>query len=121
MDKRKGEKDRRLLRMEFIIGILSCLPLLISIIIVMLVPMEEWIGSMIVSVSIIPLLILAPFMLRIEQKAGYYECDKCGYRYVPSYKSVFIAPHIFRTRYMKCQQCNKYSWNKKILYSNKND
>ena len=53
--------------------------------------------------------------LKIEQTAGYYECDKCYYKYVPKYSSVFLAVHKGRTRYMKCPKCNEKSWQKKVI------
>jgi len=115
MVKQKEENDKRLLRMEILMSILSVLPLLISTVIVLLVPLEEWLGSIIVGTSVIPLLIATPFALKIEQTAGYYECKKCHNRYVPTYKGVFSAMHYGRTRYMKCPQCNKRSWQKKVI------
>ena len=115
MVKQKEENDKRMLRMEILMGVLSILPLLISTAIVSIVPMEEWLGSVIVGTSLIPLLIATPFALKIEQTAGYYECDKCHYKYVPKYLNVFGAMHIGRTRYMKCPKCNQRSWNKKRI------
>ena len=115
MVKQKEESDKRLLRMEILIGVLSILPLLISTVIILFVPLEEWVGSLIVGTSIIPFLIATPFALRIEQTAGYYECKKCHHRYIPTYKGVFFAMHYGRTRYMKCPECNKRSWNKKVI------
>lgn len=55
------------------------------------------------------------FSVRIEQKAGYYECAKCRHRYVPSYWQTNLAPHIGRTRYMKCPECGTWSWNRKVI------
>lgn len=49
-----------------------------------------------------------------QQKAGYYECQKCHHKYIPSYSSVLWAMHINRTRYMKCPKCNQKSWQKKV-------
>ena len=115
MVKQKEENDRRLLRMEILMGILCILPLIISIIIVTIVPMEEWLASVIVLTNLLPLLIATPFALKIEQTAGYYECSKCHHKYVPTYPSVFWAMHIARTRYMKCPECNKASWHKKVI------
>ena len=115
MIKQKEENDKRLLDMEILLGIISILPLLISTVIISIVPMEEWFASVIVLTSLIPLLIATPFALKIEQTAGYYECKKCHYRYVPTYKGVFSAMHYGRTRYMKCPQCNKRSWQKKVI------
>jgi DNA-directed RNA polymerase subunit RPC12/RpoP len=54
-------------------------------------------------------------LLKVEQIAGYYECGKCHNKYIPTYKSVNLAPHLGRTRYMKCPKCEKKSWNKKVL------
>ena len=51
----------------------------------------------------------------IEQKAGYYECKNCHHRYVPTYWQTNLAMHIGRTRYMKCPECGKRSWQKKVL------
>ena len=55
------------------------------------------------------------YLLKIEQKAGYYECNKCHHKYVPTYNKVLWAMHFGRTRYMKCPECNKYSWQKKVI------
>ena len=114
MVKQKEENDKRMLRMEILMGILSILPLLISTIIVIAIPMEEWLETVIILTSMIPILIATPFALKIEQTAGYYECQKCHNKYVPEYVSVFGAMHIGRTRYMKCPKCNKRSWQKKV-------
>lgn len=121
MIKQKEENDRKLLRMEILMGILCILPIFILTVIVSIIPLEEWVEGVIIGTSLIPLLIATPFALRIEQTAGYYECKKCHHRYIPTYKSVFVAMHVNRTRYMKCPKCKKYSWNKKILGGNEND
>jgi len=115
MVKQKEESDRRLLRMEIVTGICCLLPLFASSIIVSEVPMAEWLSTVIVLASLLPLLIATPFMIKIEQKAGYYECQKCGHKHIPRYSSVFFAMHVNRTRYMRCPECNKFSWQKKVL------
>jgi transcriptional regulator with XRE-family HTH domain len=115
MVKQKQEADKRLLRMETLAGLMACVPLAAGIVIGLFVPMEEWKLVVIVLSGMIPLLVAIPFLLRIEQVAGFYECKKCHHQYVPEYKSVFVAPHIGRTRYMKCPECHKKSWQKKII------
>ena len=119
MVKQKEESDKRLLLLEIVMGVCCLLPLIASIIIVNTIQMEEWISTVIVLTSLIPLLIATPFALKIEQKAGYYECKKCGHKYVPTYNSVFWAMHMGRTRYMKCPNCGKWSWHKKVLRKDK--
>ena len=115
MQKQKEEADKRFLALEWVIGILSCIVLFIPIFIGAFLPMEDWQRIIIVLSGFIPGLVGIFFALRIEQIAGYYECRKCNHRYVPTYPDVLWAMHIGRTRYMKCPECNKYSWNKKVI------
>lgn len=114
--KEKEQKDKQLLMLEWVIGILSCLLLFIPIIIASYAPIkEEWIRVVIALSGFIPCFIGFFVALKIEQVAGYYECKECGHRYVPTYKAVNLAPHMGRTRYMRCPECHKKSWQKKVL------
>ena len=119
MVKHKEEADRRLLKMEIVLGIVAVLPLAAAAVIASIVPMEEWKGGLLVGFSLLPLLIATPFALRIEQKAGYYECQKCGHRHIPQYSSVLFAMHMNRTRYMHCPECGEKSWQKKVVSKEK--
>lgn len=115
MIQQKEQADKRLLQMEIITGVLCILPLLAVTVIVYAVTIQEWLATLLILSSLLPLLIATPFMLRIEQVAGYYQCKKCGHKYIPAYKSVFFAMHVNRTRYMRCPKCNQLSWQKKVL------
>ena len=113
--RQKEEADKRMLRLEIVLGITAILPLIASAVIVSVFSMEEWKSGLMVGLSLLPLLIATPFALGIEQKAGYYECQKCGHRHIPPYGSVFFAMHVNRTRYMRCPGCNKRSWQIKVI------
>ena len=114
--KQKEETDKKLLTLEWVIGILSLAVLMIPIFIGALVPIEqEWVRIVIVFSGFIPAIVGFAVALKIEQVAGYYECSKCGHKYVPSYKAVNMAMHIGRTRYMKCPKCQQKSWQKKVI------
>ena len=115
MVKQKEESDKRLLFSEILVGVLCIVVMLALTVIASVCPMEEWLRITLILIGLFPILFASPFMLKIEQTAGYYECKECKHRYVPSYKSVFIAPHVNRTRYMKCPECGKKSWQKKVL------
>lgn len=115
MVKQKEESDKRLLFVEILVGVLCIIVMLALTVIASLCPMEEWLRITLILIGLFPILVACPFMLKIEQTAGFYECKACKHRYVPTYKSVFIAPHINRTRYMKCPECGKRSWQKKVL------
>ncbi len=113
--KQKEKSDKRLLQIEIVMGIVCLIPLIGAAILVSFVPFEEHIAAFIVIASLIPLLVAMPFAIKIEQKAGYYKCKKCGHLHIPSYGSVFWAMHSGRTRYMKCPACGERSWQKKVL------
>lgn len=115
MVKQKEEKDKMLLKMEIIAGVLGLMPLIPATILVNYLNCAEWQKGLVVIASIVPLLVIVPFLLKIEQKAGYYECTNCEHRYIPTFKSVFLAMHFGRTRYMKCPNCKKKSWQKKVI------
>ena len=116
LKKQKEEADRNLLRMEIVIGVISVTILLAGAVVASYVPnLKEWQRVLIVVAGMIPILVACPFMLKIEQKAGYYECKKCGHRYVPTFKAVNLAPHMGRTRNMRCPKCGEKSWQKKVL------
>ena len=113
--KQKEENDRCLLKLEWVIGILSIIVLLVPIIIGALLPMEEWQRIVICLSGFIPCIIGICFAVKIEQIAGYYECKHCNHKYVPTYKAVNLSMHLGRTRYMKCPNCGKKSWQKKVI------
>lgn len=116
MIKEKEQRDKQLLTLEWVIGILSCLVLFIPLIIGSLVPIERgWMRIVIVLSGFLPCIAGCCFALKIEQVAGYYECKLCKHRYVPTFKAINLAMHIGRTRYMRCPECNRKSWQKKVI------
>ena len=115
MAKQKEEADRRLLFLEIVIGAFSVIVLLGFSLVAAFFQMPDWLKVVLVIIGFILGIIGIMYALKIEQTAGYYECQKCGHRYVPTFNSVVWAMHIGRTRYMKCPECNKRSWQKKVL------
>ena len=115
MQKQKEEADKRLLSIEIVIGVLAMIVFLSLTFIASFVDMQEGLRILLIVIGLVPVIIGVPFAIRIEQIAGYYECRKCHHKYVPSYQSVLWAMHINRTRYMRCPECNKWSWNKKVI------
>lgn len=115
MVKEKEETDRRLLKLEWVIGILSCIILFVPIFIAAYLPMEDWQRIILVFSGFIPGIVGLCCAMRIEQIAGYYECKHCGHKYVPTQGAMYSAMHMGRTRYMKCPKCGKRSWQKKRI------
>ena len=122
--RQKEEGDRRLLKLEKIVGFLF-VTYFIFILLTMNYLVEKNIISenmflFIVIISLVYIVVMGSVLLKVEQIAGYYECGKCHNKYIPTYKSVNLAPHLGRTRYMKCPKCEKKSWNKKVLSGGNN-
>lgn len=113
--KQKEESDKRLLAMEWVIGSLSVFVLLMPIVIASVVTMEEWLRLVLTFSGFILAFVGFFFALKIEQVAGYYQCQKCGHTYVPTYRAMQKAMHMGRTRYMTCPACGEKSWQKKVI------
>lgn len=114
-EKKAEEKDKLLLQAEIFVGILAIVMLFGIIFVAEFIEMNDVYITLLIIFGFIVFLIPVFFALKIEQVAGYYKCKNCGNKYIPTYKAVGLAPHIGRTRYMKCPECNTYSWNKKVL------
>lgn len=115
MVKEKEAADKRLLSLEIIIGVVCIVIILALTAVASILQMVEGLRILLIMVAVVPFLVTVPFLLKIEQTAGYYECAKCGHRYVPTYNSVLWAMHMGRTRYMRCPECDQKSWQKKVL------
>ncbi len=111
----KEQRDKQMLRIEWVLGILSCIILFVPIFIAAYAPVEDWLRIVLIFSGFIPGIIGLCFAMKIEQVAGYYECKECGHKYVPTYKAMYMAPHMGRTRHMKCPACGKKSWQKKVV------
>lgn len=115
MVREKESSDKRLLTIEWVLGILSCIILFVPVFIAAYLPMKDWQRIVLVFSGFVPAIVGFSFAMKLEQVAGYYECKHCTHRYVPTYKAMYSSAHIGRTRYMKCPACGRKSWQKKVL------
>ena len=113
--RQKEQSDRWLLKLEVVVGVVVTAILLVLCVVASYVQMEDWLRILLIVIGFLPLMIVLPFLLKIEQVAGYYECKHCKHRYVPAFKAVNLAPHMGRTRKLQCPECGKKSWHKKVL------
>ena len=113
--KQKEEADKKLLNVEILISSICIAVLLALCMIAAYVQIEDWLRFVLIGIGLVPILVALPYLIKIEQTAGYYKCSKCGHRYVPEFKSVLWSMHAGRTRYMKCPKCGEKSWQKKVI------
>ena len=113
--KQKVQIDKILLRLEIILGLSAIVFFLPLMFLASFVEMQDWLRIVIIVFAFVHFLIIIFIALKFEQIAGYYQCEKCQHKHVPTYKQAFWAMHIGRTRYLKCPKCGEKSWNKKVL------
>lgn len=115
MKREKEEKDRQLLKTEIVIGFISVIAFFALIFVAAFIETASPIRIALIVIGAVIFAYGISNAIKIEQTAGYYECQKCRHRYVPEYNSVFWAMHMGRTRYLKCPKCHEKSWNKKVI------
>lgn len=115
MKREMEEQNRLMLKMEYLISFPCVAVGLIMCAVAAYVELPDWARIIMIGSALAMILTVGIIAVGIEQKAGYYECGKCGHRYVPAYGCTFFAPHMGRTRYMKCPECGKRSWQRKVL------
>ena len=115
MKRELEEKNRQMLRTEYLVVLPAVIAGIVLIFVAAaFVELPVLRGALIVF-AVAMMVLVAFIAVGIEQKAGYYACQNCGHKYVPSYWQVNLAPHAGRIRYLKCPECKKRSWQKKVL------
>ena len=109
------EKNRQMLRTEYRIAFPALIAGAVIVFVASFIEMPTWLRTVLIVFALVMIFTVAFIAVGIEQKAGYYECRNCRHRYVPTYRQVNLAMHMGRTRYMKCPECGKRSWQKKVL------
>lgn len=115
MKRQKEESDKRLLKAEIVLGFICSVSFITLIFAASYIAMPNAARIILILLGLVLFAAGVGFCLKIEQTAGYYECSKCHHKYVPAFSSVLLSMHVNRTRYMKCPNCKKYSWQKKVI------
>ena len=109
------QSHKFLLTLESVLGYMSSITFIILIFVASFVNLPTWVRIILIVIGFIHIVIGIHFCLTIEKDAGYYECQHCHNKYIPTYKQVMFSMHYGRTRYMKCPKCQKKSWQKKVI------
>ena len=114
--KKQQEQDHKfLLTLENVLGYLSSITFIILVFVASFANVSTWVRILLIVIGFIHIVVGIHFCLTIEKDAGYYECQHCHNKYIPTYKQILLSMHYGRTRYMKCPKCNKKTWQKKVL------
>ncbi len=80
----------------------------------LLIPEGVWQVIGVISLCVV-FLIPCFYALKLEISVGAYKCKKCGHEIVPTYFEALMALHMGTTRYLKCPECGRRSWCKKVI------
>lgn len=113
----KEEKQNKRLMVSMWTILITISIFYVGILLLAAMTLEEGklLGAIICGATVV-FLIAGFIALKFEVDAGYYECKKCHHKFVPTYKEVMLAPHLSTTRYLKCPECHKRTWAKKVLH-----
>ena len=115
MAKELEKKNKTIWTAMWAIMTVSIIALLGGLVLVALfIPEGPWMLVAILSLCVV-FLIPCFYALKLEVSVGAYKCKNCGYEIVPTYKQALNAMHRGTTRYLKCPNCNKRTWCKKVL------
>ncbi len=110
-----NDTEKRMLRIEWVVGVFATV-IFIGALTLATSQIMPFFWSVVIGAAGVILFVIGIYCcLKIEQTAGFYECQKCHHKYVPAYKSVLWGMHNGRTRYLKCPKCGERSWQKKVL------
>lgn len=115
MAKELEQKNKTVWKSMWVIMIISITALLAGILIAaFVIPEGVW---QLIAILGICFVFLMPcfYALKLEISVGAYKCKNCGHEIVPTYTQALNAMHMGTTRYLKCPNCNKRSWCKKVL------
>lgn len=115
MAKAEEKYNKKLLSSMYVIMVTSLIFYFITLLVTGAFVPEGPNQLIIILLSSIVFFITIFVALKYEAEAGYYECKNCKHRYVPEYSDVVWSMHMGTTRYLKCPECKKRSWSKKVM------
>lgn len=108
-------KNKTVWKSMWVIMIVSMIAMFAGILIAaFMMPEGVWQALTILGLCIV-FLIPCFYALKLEVSVGAYKCKNCGYEIVPTYSEALRAMHRGTTRYLKCPNCQKRTWCKKVL------
>ncbi len=115
MAKEVEKKNKTIWTNMWIIMIVSMIALFAGIFAAaFFVPEGVWQVVTILGVTVF-FLIPCFYALKLEISVGAYKCKNCGHEIVPTYSEALNAMHMGTTRHLKCPNCGKRTWCKKVL------
>ena len=88
------EKNRQMLRMEYWLSYPALIAGLAMVLVAAFIEMPVWLQILLTGFALVIIFTVALIAVGIEQTAGYYECQNCHHRYIPTYRQTILGPRI---------------------------
>lgn len=111
------EENKKKMQMTFIVGGIATVAFLTLIMVVCMYTDVMSVPVKITLVAIACAIFSAGLYVAMqgERTIGYYKCKHCGETFVPGFGAYVMGMHMLTTRWLRCPNCGKKSWCRKIL------
>ena len=114
-------QNKKILTLNRIITFLGVVIYVLIVLAVIFIEMPMVIRNIIIALALVILLLFGVYNLNIIRKTGYYECQECKHQYIPTFNQMFFGMSGITKGdiwQMKCPNCSKKCWHKKVLTKN---
>jgi len=114
MAKNEERYHKRLRHSACVIVATSLVALICLISLISLLIPECGFQDFMIIMSVILFIIPCIIALKFQVETGYYECKNCQHMFVPNYKEIAALMQTPNRRLLKCPECGKWTWCKKL-------
>ena len=114
MAKNEERYHKRLLYSAYMIIAISLTALICLITLISLLIPECGFQNFLIIACFIIFIIPCIIALKFKAETGYYECKNCQHMFVPNYKEIALLMQTPTRRLLKCTECGKWTWCKKL-------
>ena len=114
MAKNEERYHKRLRHSAYVIIATSMVALVCLITLISLLIPECGFQYFMIIVAIILFIIPCIIAFKFKVETGYYECKNCQHMFVPNYKEIALLMQTPSRRLLKCPECGKWTWCKKL-------
>lgn len=108
--KQETTKNKKNFIGELLVGISSIFLLTMNLLLIGFSLAEAYIKIIIIVLSILLGIITIIGLVILDINIGYFECEECHERFIPTTKEYIFGVHTIRKRRLKCPNCHKKTW-----------
>ncbi len=112
---KEAQENKKKIIISSVVALLTLLGALPLFVIAGELEMAVTLRIVLICLGIIILIMGIAVTCVLDREAGYYECRNCHNRFVPTMGAYVNGAHTLTTRRLKCPECGKKTWCKRVL------